>query len=215
MSVPHWAGAAAARDDLILRVLRDDPGWLSARILPRLSVTSDGCMRWMGAINSKGYGQVALPRRYGVSNVYVHRVAWINEGRSIPFGHVIDHLCNLRACANPTHMQTTTNRNNVTRPGARTFGAANAALTHCLRGHALSGDNVSARGNWRECVACTKLRSADRNALIRAAHMALGLTQVEYTQKYGWSRAVAESVLQEVSTVTPLISAPGNPFPAG
>jgi hypothetical protein len=74
----------------------------------------------------------------------------------IPLGKEPDHLCRVRRCCNPDHMELVTSRENVLRGVSP--AANNARKTHCNRGHELTGNNVRIYKNRRICLACDKLR---------------------------------------------------------
>lgn len=68
------------------------------------------CWLWTGAMN-KGYGVFNT----GNGTKEVHRIAYQMLVGSIPSGLVIDHLCRVRNCINPDHLEVVTNRENVSR----------------------------------------------------------------------------------------------------
>jgi uncharacterized protein YktB (UPF0637 family) len=71
----------------------------------------------------------------------------------IPPTLTIDHLCRNRICVNPDHMEPVTHRENTLR--GTNIAATLAKLTHCKRGHLLSGDNVlPQRTHGRRCKTC-------------------------------------------------------------
>jgi hypothetical protein len=67
-----------------------------------------GCWLWAGAISSRGYGQWGVR---GVSKS-AHRVAWTELRGDIPDHLQIDHLCAVKHCVNPWHMELVTSRVN-------------------------------------------------------------------------------------------------------
>jgi hypothetical protein len=123
--------------------------------------TEEPCWYWTRAVNSKGYGQ------WGVNGVSrsVHRVAYELLVGTIPAGLTIDHLCLVKRCCNPVHLEIVTRRENVQR--------AAALITHCLRGHPLTGDNVILKARRdgskiRNCRTCTNRQQRDRRARAKA-----------------------------------------------
>jgi len=77
--------------------------------------------------------------------VKAHRWAYETCVGSINDGLQIDHLCRVRECVNPDHLQPVTHAENMRR----------ARRTHCRRGHELTPENVY----WvRACKACYGVR---------------------------------------------------------
>lgn len=128
------------------------------RFASKLSPQPNGCVHWLGSVaKSTGYGQLWRDGR----NVGAHVVAWeIAQGRSVPDGLEVDHVCRNRLCVNAAHLEAVTHAENIRR-SPLTFGGINAAKTHCDLGHELSGTNLDpyalARGR-RACVACARSR---------------------------------------------------------
>ena len=73
----------------------------------------------------------------------------------IPEGLTLDHLCRVRACVNPAHLEPVTLRENTLRsPSAPT--AINARKTECLRGHAFTPENTWVHRSRRCCRECKR-----------------------------------------------------------
>ena len=83
-----------------------------------------GCWLWVGAINPFGYG--AMTSKNG-KVTGVHRVAYMEYIGDIPNGMQVDHLCFVRNCFNPAHLEVVTPRENSIRATSR--------LTQCSKGH--------------------------------------------------------------------------------
>ncbi len=122
---------------------------------------SGDCWEWTACTNDGGYGIYTEPDpvRPGRRNVRAHRWVWEALVGPIPRGLVIDHLCRVRHCVNPDHMEIVTRGENVLR-GA-TVSAANAAKTECPQGHPYAGENLmidkcptSSNGLMRRCRTC-------------------------------------------------------------
>lgn len=69
------------------------------------------CWKWTGAITETGYGVLQVNGR----KTYAHRFVYERLIGRIPVGLVIDHLCRVRSCVNPAHMEPVTNEENLRR----------------------------------------------------------------------------------------------------
>lgn len=125
----------------------EDLFWRNVAVTP-------SCWLWTGYIADTGYGQFAS----GHTRL-AHRISYQLVVGPIPEGLQIDHLCRVRHCVNPLHLEPVTQRENLLR--GETITARNAAKTHCPRGHAYTAENtyVRPRGS-RECRTCNRLRQA-------------------------------------------------------
>lgn len=110
-----------------------------------------GCHLWLGALNQKGYGRFSHGR-LGVRPA--HQVALDLIGRHRPAGLEVDHLCRVRCCVNPDHLEYVTHRVNLLR--GETIAARSASRTCCPRGHPYEGHNLIVREGKRECRECQR-----------------------------------------------------------
>ena len=132
------------------------------KIIP---VPESGCWLWMGATNQLGYGSFFVAGRV----LKAHRFSYETFVGPLVEGLCIDHLCRVRCCVNPSHLELVTNRVNALRGSG--WAAFLAAKTHCKRGHEFTKDNTyvySYRPNRRNCRACR----ADRYWENRTAKLA-------------------------------------------
>lgn len=84
-----------------------------AEILTRVTFPDDGstCWIWTGAIHANGYGAKRVHGRL----YKVHRLAYEAVAGPIPAGLDLDHLCHVRACCNPNHLEPVTRAENLRR----------------------------------------------------------------------------------------------------
>jgi hypothetical protein len=71
----------------------------------------DGHWLWTGTTNGVGYGVVFI--RY--CRWYVHRLSYVLAVGPIPPGMELDHLCRVRSCFNPEHLEAVTHAENMRR----------------------------------------------------------------------------------------------------
>lgn len=112
-----------------------------------------GCWEWQNTLVWNGYGIFYV----GGGNVRAHRFAYEHFVGSIPDGLALDHLCRVRHCVNPAHLEPVTLVENIMRGEGVT--ALNARKTHCKHGHAFDEGNTlfrarSTGGFRRECRRC-------------------------------------------------------------
>lgn len=75
---------------------------------------TETCWLWTAAIvQSTGYGRIGTGGRHHMNSA--HRVAYEMMVGPIPKGLQIDHLCRVRHCVNPAHMEVVTSAENTRR----------------------------------------------------------------------------------------------------
>lgn len=114
-----------------------------------------------------------IPDKYGMfyldgTNRCAYRVAWSWLVGPIPAGLELDHVCRVRGCVRPAHLELVTTRENI----LRGFGACaeRARATHCPNGHAYDEANTylnPKRG--RQCRKCAAKRMAEYRRRKRSA----------------------------------------------
>ncbi len=114
------------------------------------------CWLWFGTIDAYGYGVINIDRKVK----QCHRVSFELAKGEIPVGLTVDHLCRVRPCLNPDHLESVSRGENVLRGNG--YSGTNARKTECKRGHPLSGLNlyILPDGRQRRCRECG--RESDR-----------------------------------------------------
>jgi len=126
---------------------------------------NSGCWLWMGTVDSKGYGNMRVGNtKTGRGLVRTHRFSYELHKGPIPNDLCLDHLCRVRSCCNPNHLEPVTLRENILRGEA--LSARRARQTHCKNGHEFTPENtrLSAKGE-RVCRIC--YREWDRRRYAR------------------------------------------------
>jgi hypothetical protein len=105
------------------------------------------CWLWVGARSKVGYGVFNAGAGKWSS---AHRWSFHFHGRTAPVGLVLDHLCRVRLCVNPDHLEPVTDGENVRRGDA-------AQPRVCTHGEADRCYRKDRPGRWN-CRACTRER---------------------------------------------------------
>lgn len=121
----------------------------------------DGCWIWEGLIPSNGYGIITMTDAARKYTVMTHRWAYEQLVGPIPKGYTIDHLCRVRACMNPDHLQPVPHKINLRRAPRNNW---------CKRGHPLRDSNLyhyKSKGKpKRRCRECMILRGDCRRSSV-------------------------------------------------
>jgi hypothetical protein len=126
----------------------------------KIDQTDTGCWVWTGFVNHHGYAKF----HWGAAMVLGHRWAYEHFVGPIPDGLQIDHLCRVRRCLNPAHLEPVTPVENVRRSPLHA-----GARTHCPKGHPYDEANTVRPGRMarRACRAC-KIEAMRRAYVPRA-----------------------------------------------
>lgn len=133
------------------------------KVMRRVDKQVEGCWLYTGALMVDGYARV----KDASSDLalLVHRVVYTELVGPIPDGLVLDHLCRVRNCVNPKHLEPVTGAENLRR-GVR---ARLGERTHCSEGHELTPENtVFQRRTTQSGVTMTPLCRTCKNAYDRA-----------------------------------------------
>jgi hypothetical protein len=130
------------------------PPEIVSKIMPN---TVTGCWEWIGARDSRGYGNVKVAGRVRKA----HRVVYELVRQPVPLGLECDHRCRVPWCVNPEHVEVVTHAENVRRGAARWLpGARQQAKRRCPQGHRYTEANtyVHPRTRGRSCRQCNRER---------------------------------------------------------
>lgn len=161
---PHWGHGLCKRHRRI-QVEHGDPLWTPPTTAERFWASVDmagDCWLWTGATARNGYGVFGV----GEGTVLAHRYAYEDQVALIPVGLEIDHLCRVRNCVNPQHLEPVTSAENTQRGLA---GALRVRVEQCVNGHDYTPENTYIAPNGtRDCKACRR----DRNRRYKARRRA-------------------------------------------
>ena len=108
---------------------------------------NSGCWIWTANLNHAGYGRIVVGKIW----VLAHRFSYQTyKGHLIP-GLVLDHLCRMRCCVNPDHLEQVTLTVNIQRGGP-------SLNTACPSGHPWTEENtwINPKKNSRCCRQCNR-----------------------------------------------------------
>jgi hypothetical protein len=118
---------------------------------------TDGCMLWIGKLTTGGYAQFDS-----------HRAHAFLIGKA-PTGLQWDHLCRVRHCVNPEHLEAVTAKENIRR-------SISCTKTHCKNGHLYSYVNKHGYRICRQCQKDSYLRR--RLAVLEAGRSDLSINPI-------------------------------------
>lgn len=136
---------------------------LAERVRSKVEIDDDGHWIWQAAIGKQdGYGRVSVGKKV----MLAHRVSYELFVAPIPAGYQVDHVCRVKACINPVHLEAVPPAINTQRamPYRRN---AQAKRTHCPSGHEYSEENTRLDpAGSRHCRTCDRL-ARDRRSEAR------------------------------------------------
>jgi hypothetical protein len=113
----------------------------------------NGCWLWTGSCTPGGYGKFGLGRA-DEGLVYAHRWSWEQANGPIPEGAHIDHLCRVRNCVNPEHLEAVTPQENH----ERQTQTKHATEGTCPNGHPWAEYAYLDPRGHRRCRQCKRNR---------------------------------------------------------
>ena len=138
--------------------------------IDRATVTDEnGCWIWQRYLNPDGYGKI----RFEKVEWLTHRLSYTVHVGPIPEGLVIDHLCSVRSCCNPAHLEATDNGTNLQRGSHPNHVAARNQT--CTKGHPITEDSPTRSDGRRRCRVCINEGARRRRRMWANAAVAIHL----------------------------------------
>lgn len=140
------------------RRVRGPGGQTPEQVILRFTDRSGDCWLWLGRKNPSGYAQIVIAKRQRSA----HRVSYETFVGPIPDGLEIDHLCRVRHCVNPKHLEPVTGAENKRRAIAATGLVAGKRVggmqlgETCTQGHIVDEDNAAYRRGLLCCLTCRR-----------------------------------------------------------
>lgn len=134
------------------------------------------CWIWQRGISDTGYGTLRVDGKA----MNAHRVFYLREHGTIPDGHELHHLCEVKACVNPSHVIPVTPKEH-TRLG-RGIATQYLDRTHCKNGHEWNEENTYIRrdNGYRQCRACMRERMRKRRAQAKSGPRFSSLPRIDF-----------------------------------
>jgi hypothetical protein len=110
------------------------------------------CWLWTGCVRSEDapYGHITINKTARLVHRYVYQLL---RSVTLTYDQTIDHLCRVKLCCNPEHLEVVSRGENVLRGIG--ISANNARKTHCVRNHPFSPENTYITPNGRrQCRTC-------------------------------------------------------------
>lgn len=127
---------------------------LALRLFRNVILGPGGCWLYTKKLLPSGYAQMFVSKG---EKALIHRVAYASAHGEAEAGMTIDHLCRVRHCVNPEHLEQVTQAENGRR--GYSVSAVNRRKTHCRQGHEFTAANTYVRKDrsrlgMRECREC-------------------------------------------------------------
>jgi hypothetical protein len=128
-------------------------------------LTESGCWAWTACISKAGYAKFGDGLKVRPAHIWSYE----QKKGKVPQGLELDHLCRVRCCVNPDHLEAVTHKVNMTRGiAAEKLAEYFNTITHCPQGHEYSGENTAfslsanSESSRKYCKECKRLKAIAR-----------------------------------------------------
>jgi len=117
------------------------------------------CWLWVAGLKN-GYGEFNLGTGENWRAEYAHIFSYQLACGPVPENLELDHLCRIKSCVNPDHLEAVTHAENL----RRSWWATHKPKTHCAYGHIYSEANtyVKPKDGRKECRICRVIKNLYR-----------------------------------------------------
>ena len=128
---------------------------IKQKIEDNITIDSNECWIWLRFKDRDGYGRIKVNGKRQA----IHRLSYETYVGPIPEGLQLDHLCRVRHCINPDHLEPVTNAENSRRGNTGKVNNHQAIKTHCPQGHEYNEENTYRWKNQRCCRTCRRIKA--------------------------------------------------------
>lgn len=136
---------------------------VAERVRNAIWVDDSGCWLWQMHIDRAGYGRLQIRVNGKPQCAMAHRLAYAAWRGEHETGLELDHLCRVRRCVNPDHLEPVTHAENMRRSPVNKAARLAMRKSHCPHGHPYDEANtyIDRRGK-RNCRTCMRVGAAER-----------------------------------------------------
>lgn len=124
---------------------------------------SGECWLWTAGKTTDGYGAWRYPVNGKQKFLRAHRFAWLLKNGALEVGKELNHLCRIKLCIRPEHLEEITHKEHMWRTEG-SFADRWGNREACEQGHPYTEDNLVAwaiKRGWRKCKTCAKAKYDD------------------------------------------------------
>lgn len=119
--------------------------------------------------NADGYIRRWLPEASGKARAQMlHRFVWESVSGPIPEGHEVDHMCRVRACCNPAHLQCLPGKVHAIKGNTERYASVCTDMVGDIASGKMTRREAASHYGYEYTTVCRKMAEHNRNADVRA-----------------------------------------------